>query len=96
MHHLNPLADPAPAITDQQVIQEIIGGHREMFDVIVRRYNPRLYRVGRRICAVTIRRFTVLLGLEMPRYPAIAHGVAFKMIEGLLLAVLVVGKFFGR
>ena len=47
MHQLKSLsADPLPAITDQQAIQEVIGGHREMFEVIVRRYNQQLYRVG--------------------------------------------------
>lgn len=34
------------AITDHEAINAILSGRREMFEVIVRRYNTRLYRVG--------------------------------------------------
>jgi RNA polymerase sigma factor (sigma-70 family) len=37
-------ADLGPA--DHAVISEVNGGNREMFEVIVRRYNQRLYRIG--------------------------------------------------
>lgn len=37
-----PLAD----ITDLDAVSEVIRGNREMFEVIVRRYNTRLYRTG--------------------------------------------------
>lgn len=48
MHQLKAVpADISPDITDQEVIREVIGGHREMFEVIVRRYNQQLYRAGR-------------------------------------------------
>jgi RNA polymerase sigma factor (sigma-70 family) len=45
------LAEAAPdgteaAPTDLGVVHEVIHGNREMFEVIVRRYNARLYRVG--------------------------------------------------
>ena len=33
-------------ITDLEAIEAIMGGNREMFEIIVRRYNPQLYRVG--------------------------------------------------
>jgi RNA polymerase sigma factor (sigma-70 family) len=33
-------------MTDLDAVNEVIDGNREMFEVIVRRYNPRLYRVG--------------------------------------------------
>jgi RNA polymerase sigma factor (sigma-70 family) len=33
-------------ITDLEAVKGVVEGQREMFEVIVRRYNPRLYRVG--------------------------------------------------
>jgi RNA polymerase sigma factor (sigma-70 family) len=33
-------------ITDLEAVMGVVEGRREMFEVIVRRYNPRLYRVG--------------------------------------------------
>jgi RNA polymerase sigma-70 factor (ECF subfamily) len=52
MHSLacSPIAAPEPLrrleITDAQAVNEVIRGNREMFEVIVRRYNTQLYRVG--------------------------------------------------
>jgi RNA polymerase sigma factor (sigma-70 family) len=37
---------PTLAVSDLDAVNAVIGGHREMFEVIVRRYNPQLYRVG--------------------------------------------------
>ena len=41
---------PPPAtgfdLPDAEAVHQVISGHREMFEVLVRRYNPRLYRVG--------------------------------------------------
>jgi RNA polymerase sigma-70 factor (ECF subfamily) len=40
-------ASPAPAeVSDSDAIAEVVRGNREMFEVIVRRHNQRLYRVG--------------------------------------------------
>jgi uncharacterized membrane protein len=39
--------------------------------------------------------FTGLLALEVPRYPAIAHGAGYLAIEVLLLIALGVGNYFG-
>ncbi len=33
-------------MTDNEAVQRIIAGNREMFEVIVRRYNTQLYRIG--------------------------------------------------
>ena len=35
-----------PEISDGDAVQRVIGGQREMFEVIVRRYNTQLYRAG--------------------------------------------------
>ncbi|PTY08674.1 RNA polymerase subunit sigma [Opitutaceae bacterium EW11] len=35
-----------PGPTDAQVVDEVRRGNREMFEVLVRRHNPRLFRVG--------------------------------------------------
>src|SRR3954471_19564425 len=35
-----------PAISDLEAVNGVIGGQREMFEIIVRRYNAQLYRVG--------------------------------------------------
>lgn len=40
------LNDLHPEITDLQAIDEVNRGNREMFEVLVRRYNRRLFRVG--------------------------------------------------
>jgi RNA polymerase sigma factor (sigma-70 family) len=37
---------PFAAVTDAQAVNEVLAGNREMFEVIVRRYNAQLYRVG--------------------------------------------------
>lgn len=52
MHSLAcpPVAAPEPLsrpeMTDTDAVNAVIAGNREMFEVIVRRYNPQLYRVG--------------------------------------------------
>ena len=52
MHSLACLPTPAPdrsdrpEMTDSDAVTAVMGGNREMFEVIVRRYNPQLYRVG--------------------------------------------------
>lgn len=52
MHSLahSPVTAPeplrAPEMTDADAVNAVIAGNREMFAVIVRRYNPQLYRVG--------------------------------------------------
>ena len=53
MHSLAYAALPIPdtpqplaAITDLDAVAGVLGGNREMFEVIVRRYNTQLYRVG--------------------------------------------------
>src|SRR5436189_437842 len=33
--------------TDMEVIQKIIGGEPALFEIIIRRYNPYLYKIGR-------------------------------------------------
>jgi RNA polymerase sigma-70 factor (ECF subfamily) len=35
-----------PQLTDLAAVEGVLGGNREMFEVIVRRYNQQLYRVG--------------------------------------------------
>src|SRR3954466_443520 len=48
----NPLPFPAHRsenildIPDTEAVKRVIAGNREMFEVIVRRYNTRLYRIG--------------------------------------------------
>lgn len=51
MHALAPAPDPDDAappteISDLDAVSRVQRGDREMFEVIVRRYNPQLYRVG--------------------------------------------------
>ncbi len=52
MHSLadSPISEPEPLprreVTDVQAVDEVVQGNREMFEVIVRRYNTRLFRVG--------------------------------------------------
>ena len=44
---LQPLPSrPAAEISDADAIAEVVRGNREMFEVVVRRHNQRLYRVG--------------------------------------------------
>ena len=39
--------------------------------------------------------FTALFVSEYARYPAIAHGAAFLMVEALLILMMFVGNYFG-
>lgn len=43
---LLPSRDSFAEVTDDQAVDEVVRGNREMFEVLVRRHNPRLYRVG--------------------------------------------------
>lgn len=43
---LPPPASAAPEIDDATIVAEVVRGNREMFEVLVRRHNGRLYRVG--------------------------------------------------
>src|SRR3954471_5291450 len=38
--------DEAKPIADQELVAEVCRGNREMFEVLVRRYNERLFRTG--------------------------------------------------
>ena len=38
--------DPFPHVSDRDAIAEVVRGNREMFEVLVRRYNQQLFRVG--------------------------------------------------
>lgn len=40
------IARPWGDVSDGEAVAEVVRGNREMFEVIVRRYNPQLYRVG--------------------------------------------------
>ncbi len=40
------LPRPSSDLTDHEAVEGVVRGNLEMFEVIVRRYNPRLYRVG--------------------------------------------------
>ena len=42
----SPIPGRPPDITDLEAVSEVVRGNREMFEVIVRRYNAQLYRVG--------------------------------------------------
>ena len=48
MTHPSPtnLTDVHAGISDLQAIDEVNRGNREMFEVLVRRYNRQLFRVG--------------------------------------------------
>src|SRR6476620_6351802 len=52
MHSLAYAPSPAPPrarppdVSDLDAVDAVVGGNREMFEVIVRRYNTQLYRVG--------------------------------------------------
>ncbi|QYM78742.1 sigma-70 family RNA polymerase sigma factor [Horticoccus luteus] len=43
---LRPITGLAPEMSDAAAVRGVIAGSREMFEVIVRRYNAQLYRVG--------------------------------------------------
>src|SRR5947209_6148574 len=40
---------PPPTLSDTEIVGRILAGERHLFEVIVRRYNRRLYRVTRSI-----------------------------------------------
>lgn len=44
-----PLQARADTLTDAELVQRILGGETKLYEVIVRRYNQRLYRVTRSI-----------------------------------------------
>src|SRR6184192_3235684 len=44
----NPASQPAP-LTDEEIVERISGGETALFELLMRRYNQRLYRVTRTI-----------------------------------------------
>lgn len=44
--HVPSLPRPLSDLTDLEAVKGVVRGNREMFEIIVRRYNSRLYRVG--------------------------------------------------
>ena len=44
----NPASQPAP-LTDDEIVERISGGETALFELLMRRYNQRLYRVTRTI-----------------------------------------------
>jgi len=37
---------PAPVLSDEEVVARVLGGEKGLFEILVRRYNQRLYRVA--------------------------------------------------
>lgn len=46
MRSTTPPRPPDEGVSDDVAIRDVVCGNREMFEVIVRRYNERLYRIG--------------------------------------------------
>lgn len=44
MNKAEPIVEPG--ISDHEIISRVLGGEKELYAVIVRRYNQRLYRIG--------------------------------------------------
>jgi RNA polymerase sigma-70 factor, ECF subfamily len=42
-------ADPQSALSDEQVVADVLGGQTALFEVLMRRYNERVYRAARAI-----------------------------------------------
>ena len=40
---------PAGALPDEQIVQRVLAGETALYEVVMRRYNTRLYRVARAI-----------------------------------------------
>ena len=45
MHDLNPQVAQAGSLSDTEIIQRVLGGEKELYALIIRKYNQRLYRV---------------------------------------------------
>ncbi len=43
------LADAAPPITDEEIVRRVLDGETSLFELLIRRYNQRLYRATRAI-----------------------------------------------
>ena len=41
-------APPAEQPSDEEIVARVLGGEKALFEILVRRYNQRLYRVARR------------------------------------------------
>src|SRR6185295_11638878 len=44
-----PPPDPTAALTDEDIVDRVRAGHTALFEVLMRRYNQRLYRIARAI-----------------------------------------------
>jgi RNA polymerase sigma-70 factor (ECF subfamily) len=50
MHVVNAEAlEQGNTLTDEQVVGQVLGGHTALFEILMRRYNERVYRVARAI-----------------------------------------------
>lgn len=48
---LRPLPPAVQALSDEEVVERVLAGEIELFEILMRRYNQRLYRVARAILA---------------------------------------------
>jgi RNA polymerase sigma-70 factor, ECF subfamily len=48
---LPPLLSPLQTLSDEEVVERVLSGETELFEILMRRYNQRLYRVARAILA---------------------------------------------
>lgn len=46
---LRPLSPALQTLSDEEVVERVLGGEIELFEILMRRYNQRLYRVARAI-----------------------------------------------
>ena len=46
MHMMRPVA-PAESLSDELIVERVLAGEKELYEVIMRRHNQRLFRVSR-------------------------------------------------
>jgi RNA polymerase sigma-70 factor, ECF subfamily len=44
-----PLIASAPEMSDEEIVRRVVGGERELFELLLRRYNQRIYRAVRAV-----------------------------------------------
>lgn len=49
MPGIEPLRTPEPALSDEEIVRRVLAGEVELFELLMRRYNRRMYRVVRAI-----------------------------------------------
>ena len=69
-----------PQVTDDLVIQKVLKGEKHLFEILIRRYNARLYRIARSIIKDDVEIDDVMQNAYIKAYQKLHPNVKIEVI----------------